>query len=541
VRFLKTVSLLILLAGTSVQSYGQQDKSLIISDLWLEEMIIPQFPAFHSGVTAHYDGKWLIMGGRTNGMHGFYPPFAFPTGGRQESVYVVDPEAGSVWSADISGLDSLVREQLGSSNMQFAQNGDKLYIAGGYGYKESIDDYTTFPYLTSVNMPMLMDSVIAGGNINTAFRSVIDSTMAVTGGRMGRIGDRYFLVFGHYFHHRYSVADLGSFIQKYTYQIRMFDIQDDDTLLAAVNKQVITDSVNFRRRDFNMTPFKEGTEKGFYAWSGVFRDSVDLPHYNPIRIKSDGSYAVLPFEQKLAHYHSGSFSMKIDNPGYYTYKDAHVFLGGMAEYYPDSGYALVQDSLVPFTKNFSSVQISGDQIVEQKAGLLPWPTPECGLFFPNEIRNSFLEFEGTNMEFIPNLTYYDAETGVINYSHNWPNVNQPVGYLVGGIISAGRNIADMNDPSLSFASNKVYKVFYETKLCSNIQEYSTAILQVYPNPATDYIQARTDEAITRWEVTDLSGKTVLSRNAAGQSLYVGNLAPGTYLLGIITGQNTYRR
>lgn len=531
------VSVLALFIGVQIQSYCQQ-ASLAFSDLWLEEVMIPQFPAFHSGVTAHHDGKWLIMGGRTNGMHGFYPPFAFPTNGRQELVYVVDPEAGSIWSADISGLDSLAREQLGSSNMQFAQKDDKLYITGGYGYKESIDDYTTFPYLTSVNMPMLMDSVIAGGDISSAFRSVIDSTMAVTGGRMGRIGDRYFLVFGHYFHHRYSVADLGSFIQKYTYQIRMFDIQDDSVQLAAINKQMVTDSANFRRRDFNMTPFEEGAEKGFYAWSGVFRDSVDLPHYNPIRITSDGSYAVIPFEQKLAHYHSAAISLKTDAM-IEASNLMHVFLGGTAEYYLDNNEFIVQDSLVPFTKVFSSVQVYPTGLDELKAGIINWRFKGCGQFNPNQIRYEFNGYEGTNMEFIPNSQLTDEETGVVEFNLQFEN---PIllGYAVGGIISTGPNIADMNDPSLSFASDKVYKVFFDVKVCGNINEYSTATLQVFPNPTADYIQAQTDEMVIRWEVTDLSGKTVLSQNAAGQSLYVGNLASGTYLLRITTQQNAYR-
>ncbi|MCG9912165.1 MAG: T9SS type A sorting domain-containing protein [Flavobacteriales bacterium] len=525
--------------GISLHTYGQSALPFSYFDLWLEEVTIPQFPAFHSGVTAHHDGKWLIMGGRTNGMHGFYPPFAFPTNGRQELVYVVDPEAGSIWSADISGLDSLAREQLGSSNMQFAQKDDKLYITGGYGYKESIDDYTTFPYLTSVNMPMLMDSVIAGGDISSAFRSVIDSTMAVTGGRMGRIGDRYFLVFGHYFHHRYSVADLGSFIQKYTYQIRMFDIQDDAVQLAAINKQVVTDSANFRRRDFNMTPFEEGTEKGFYAWSGVFRDSVDLPYYNPIRITSDGSYEVLPFEQKLAHYHSGSLSISLEN-SFLSSDKMHVFFGGMAEYYPDEFENLIQDSLVPFIKQISSVQVYSDGLVEHYNGVNFSTQDYCGTYAPNQIRFAFEEFEGSNMEFIPNPQYMNEETGVMNYELDFQNPTLNIGYMVGGIISTGRNIADMNDPSLSFASNKVYKVFAEVKNCGNISEYSTATMQVFPNPSTDFIQAQTDEPVTRWDVTDLSGKTVLSQNAAGQSLYVGNLASGTYLLHITTQQNAYR-
>lgn len=515
--------------------YAQPAVSLRIADLWLEEMTIPGFPAFHSGAVGHHDGKWIIMAGRTNGMHGFYPPFAFPGNGRQLNVYVVDPVQGSVWSVPNDDIADLrIREQLSSSNMQFAQKGDKLYITGGYGYMGAIDDFTTFPYLTAADMGCLTDSVIAGGDINPCFRITEDSLFAVAGGRMGRIADRYFLVFGHYFHHRYSVADLGSFIQHYTYQIRMFDITDNDTAFGPANLQVKTDSANFRRRDFNMTPFEEGNEKGFYAWSGVFRDSVDLPHYRPVRIKSDGTYQVLPVEQYLSHYHSASFSLITYRPGDYGSGPMHVFLGGMAEYYPDQNNQLVQDSLVPFTKQFSSVQ--GDsyfgELTEYYQGVTPWAGDPCNVFNPGEIRYAFPDYEGTNAEFIPNPALVSEQTGVVfDTLLFWSAPKALLGYVVGGIISTGPNIADMNDPSLSFASDRIYKVYYEMKACADMNESAASQVKIFPNPASENIRVDTDEDLKTLVITDAAGKIVRSQTGnVSHLLHVGDLAPGVYFL-----------
>jgi hypothetical protein len=506
--------------------------SLRIADLWLEEITIPGFPAFHSGVVGHHDGKWIIMAGRTNGMHGFYPPFAFPGNGQQLNVYVVDPAQGNIWSVPNDGItDSRIREQLSSSNMQFAQKNDKLYITGGYGYMNAIDDFTTFPYLTSADMGCLTDSVIAGGDINPCFKITEDSLFAVAGGRMGRIDDRYFLVFGHYFHHRYSVADLGSFIQRYTYQIRMFDITDDGSVLAPSNVQVVTDSANFRRRDFNMTPFEEENEKGFYAWSGVFRDSVDLPHYTPVRIKSDGSYQVLPFEQKLAHYHSGSFSFKTNSPGDLGSNNMHVFLGGMAEYQTNSNNQLFQDSLVPFTKQFSSVQGTGQAMNELYHGVTPYPEIYCNYFQPGQIRFAFNEYEGTNAEFIPNPDLVSEQTGVVIDTELFNGSVVLVGHVVGGIRSTGPNIADMNDPSLSFASDRIYKVFYQMQVCTDMEESSPDQLKIFPNPAVETIRIDTEEELKTVEITDATGKTVRSQTGnVSHLIYVGDLAPGVYFL-----------
>jgi hypothetical protein len=519
--------------------------SLRIADLWLEETNIPGFPAFHSGAVGQHEGKWIIMAGRTNGMHGFYPPFAFPGNGRQLNVYVVDPEEGNIWSVPNDGItDVRIREQLSSSNMQFAQRNDKLYITGGYGYMNAIDDFTTFPYLTSADMGCLTDSVIAGGDINSCFNVTEDSLFAVAGGRMGRIDERYFLVFGHYFHHRYSVADLGSFIQRYTFQIRMFDLADSNSVFEPQNVQVVTDSVNFRRRDFNMTPFEEGNEKGFYAWSGVFRDSVDLPHYTPVRIKSDGTYEVLPFEQKLAHYHSGSFSFKTNSPGDMGGQNMHVFLGGMAEYYPDQNNQISQDSLVPFTKQFSSVQkntFSGE-ISEYYHGVILYPEDYCNYFQPGQIRFAFNEYEGTNAEFIPNPDLVSEQTGVVlDTSIFLSETPLLLGYVIGGIHSTGPNIADMNDPSLSFASDRIYKVYYTMRTCADIKESAVSRVGLFPNPTSETIRVDTDDELKTLIITDAAGKTV--RSQAGQIayvLYVGDLAPGVYFLQAQTNEKALR-
>lgn len=530
----------LLLLLSALAPAGAYAQLLLMPEIWVKSITLPGFPAFHSGVVAEHDGKWFMMGGRTNGMHGFYPPFAFPGNGRQDRIYVVDPDDGSVWSSGIDGLDTLVREQLSSSNMQFSEYNGRLYIVGGYGYHEAIDDFTTFPYLTSVNLDALRDSVIGGGDLNACFHTVIDSGMAVAGGRLGRVDDRFFLACGHYFHHRYSSADLGDFIQRYTYQVRMFDILDSAGSLSAENKTTVTDSVLFRRRDFSMTAYSEGGGKGLIVWSGVFRDSVDLPHYKPIRIHADGTYETIPLDQKMAHYQTGAMSLKGTNgqsfpPGS---QNLHFFFGGMAEYYLDSLSNVVQDSLVPFVKTFSSVHLGSAAPQENYFGILP-VAYDYGGMDPDHIRYAFEGFEGTNMEFIPNRQYLAAGVEVLEID---PYAGTPVklGYLVGGIESTGRNIADMNDPSLSFASGKIYEVYYRSTMTGGIDENTAHAVRVYPNPATDRINVQVDGPVQRWEVVDVAGKALVAGTGAGnQSLDVSALKTGAYFLKVFTTDRVY--
>ncbi len=79
-----------------------------------------------------HDGKWLIIGGRLDGLHRRQPFASFSKDGHNNQLIVVDPEAKQNWSASLSSLPEEMQEQLSSTNMEFYQEGDYLYLAGGY-------------------------------------------------------------------------------------------------------------------------------------------------------------------------------------------------------------------------------------------------------------------------------------------------------------------------------------------------------------------------------------------------------------------------
>ena len=56
----------------------------------LEQVNIPGSPKIHSFAFAD-DGKWLFIGGRINGMHGFDAATAFPKQFSNTNIFVVDP------------------------------------------------------------------------------------------------------------------------------------------------------------------------------------------------------------------------------------------------------------------------------------------------------------------------------------------------------------------------------------------------------------------------------------------------------------------
>jgi len=486
----------------------------------LQELAIPSFPAFHSGAVGSHDGKWIIIGGRTNGLHGFYPPFAFPANGVQNRIYVADPVAGSVWSSDMDALPQPLQEQLKSSNMQACVNGGKMYISGGYGYSATVDDYVTFPYLTEVDMPALIQAVVAGTSPAAAFKYTNHPQMAVTGGRMSVLNNRFYLFFGHKFTGRYSTTPGANFDQTYSYQLRMFNVGALPDSIEITNYSAITDSSHFRRRDLNVTPYKRngagGTDTlGFMAWSGVFKADVDRPHTDQVFIRPDGGYSVIPIEQKYNQYHSAFVPVR----AYGASGVSVIFFGGMAE---NKVNTTAVDTLVPFVKNAAI-------ITEANGGFGEFGSPD-----------TLSGYWGTNAEFIPTDEFLDAQTGILEMNIGFCFTPKLLGYIIGGIESTGPNISSSNDPSLSLASAKIYKVYAEM-LCEDVQEYNIASVSVYPNPTADAIRVKAEQSVVRWEVMDITGKIMLQQKGNDtHTLDVSMLQPGTYFVKIFTAGNMLR-
>ncbi|MEO8068951.1 MAG: hypothetical protein ABI599_14735 [Flavobacteriales bacterium] len=277
-------------------------------DVVLQEITVPGMPGLHSFAWGQHADQWFLIGGRTDGLHRRQPPFAFLAADNNTSAYVVDPVTLQVWSAPIPSLPQAMIEQLQSTNMEFEQRGNTLYCVGGYGYSPTALDHITYPNLTAIDLPGVMDAIRNAQPIAAHFRQITDTRLEVTGGQMRLIGDRFYLVGGQRFIGRYNPMgpDFGpGFIQEYSNAIRRFDIDDDGVNLALADYWTHVDTVNLHRRDYNMLPqvFPDGSE-GLTVFSGVFQYASDVPWLNTVDIV-DTNYTVVPvFEQLLNQYHT---------------------------------------------------------------------------------------------------------------------------------------------------------------------------------------------------------------------------------------------
>ena len=405
-------------------------------DVVLTPVTVSSLPGLHSYAFGQHNGKWLIIGGRKDGIHARQPFNAFPGAQNNTDLYVVDIATQQTWSASVNTLPTGLKEQLQSTNMNFYQDGDTLYIIGGYAFSATENDHKTFNNLTSVDVPNLINAIVAGTPITAYFKQISNDVFAITGGQLAKIGTTFYLIGGHRFDGRYNPMNNPTFTQTYSNAIRKFSITNSGTTLSYSNYQEISDPVHLHRRDYNLVPqvFPNG-ELGYTISAGVFQVAVDLPFLYPIDVKESGYFPHTNFNQYLSNYHSGKVGLYDA-----TLNQMHnLYFGGMSQFYYQ-GPTLVQDNTVPFVSTISRVSrnANGD-LYEYK--------------LPIEMPN----LKGSGAEFIPNKTLPHYSNEVVQLSNITAN-EVVIGHLFGGIQSSSTSAFTNNQTGLTAADPTVYEV-----------------------------------------------------------------------------------
>lgn len=304
--------------------YTQSATGVVPYDVRLEPVDVskPPFygaPKLQSFVIAQSSSgnEWLLVGGRINGFHGFAPPDDpdFSYANANTKIWVIDLDtAPHVSSYDLNKLPANllpVRDQLSSTNMQGYQDGNTLYLSGGYGTNYGgTGNLVTYSMLTAINVDKMIQAVSAGRAADVpgqiSFSNDKTARLQVTGGEMLKLGDYFYLVMGQSFNGQYtpcvapSTPPAPPCQQVYTDQIRRFKITRDaagnpviDDNAAAPSYWAFQDSANFHRRDLNVTPtiLADGTE-GIAAYSGVFtppdpnNPDANMPWRYPVYISA---------------------------------------------------------------------------------------------------------------------------------------------------------------------------------------------------------------------------------------------------------------
>jgi hypothetical protein len=409
--------------------------------LRIDVVPMPSVPSIQSGDYAQAGGKWLVIGGRTNGLHGFDPTGQtnFPRRFQNNTIYVIDPGTGQIWSEPWSatGLPASVTTPLSSTDQNFYQSGDRLYAIGGYSLDPATNRFHTYDTLTAISVSGLINAVINHGNVGAQLKQIHDPRLRNTGGTLATLGNRAYLVFGQDFEGGYngSTAD-GS--QVYTDEVRSFRLVDKGNILAITDYKSQRDPVNFRRRDYNLAPvvFPNG-QRGLAALGGVFTPDGN-GFRNPIVIGPDGFARVnTRYQQYFSQYTSALVPLfDARNASMAT-----VLFGGIGLYHYDfTTGTLTADTNLPFVNDVTSFVHRADGSNQE-------------FIMPSQLPAKL----GTEAAFF-------ASPGLPMYSNGVVKLDQlhgptTLGYIYGGIFSSVANTFPPADPSTSTtASNLVLKV-----------------------------------------------------------------------------------
>lgn len=408
----------------------------------LEPLLMNDVSGLQAYAFGQYDGKWLLVGGRLDGLHKRQPFAAFNVEGNNNQIVVIDPILKKKWQASINTLPINIQEQLSSTNMEFYQDGKFLYIIGGYGFNRSSSTKATFDYITAIDVPAVIDAVISNNVTKNHFRQRRDSAFAVSGGQLKKINGSYYLIGGNKFDGNYNPMGHRTYTQAYTNSIRKFQISDNGIDFKIIHLKTFTDTANLHRRDFNAAPqiFPNRAE-GITAFSGVFKTESNLPYLNAVDIDSVGYSVNQQFVQLFNHYHCAVlpiYSQK--NNRMYT-----LFFGGIAQFYDSSGVTIKDDN-IPFVKTIAMI------VRDEKGNLTEYKMP---IEMPSYI--------GASAEFIPNELIQQYLNGVIKMDE-LKSSPVLVGYIYGGISSKYPNAFFSNDSQATSASSQIFKVYLEIKL-----------------------------------------------------------------------------
>lgn len=463
---------------------------------------VPALQSFARAVGSN--GQWLIVTGRTNGLHTFPtsvngapPANAFPPAQANTRFWVIDVVQQKVWSAPVP--IGAIGDSLSVTNAEYAQSGDTLYVFGGYGQQASTGQMMTFPTITAIPVDETIAAVIAGTPLPVGIQQIntwYDCTIAaaplvcnaailsgsaalaepylsstgpyyagVAGGGMEMIGPIYWMVFGQNFQGLYSAdpGDMGNFPKQQIYMQQLAGLwigTIGGNLAAAVMNVVQADpnpsgnppTAQWHRRDLNVVPgIDENGDAMLSAYGGVFIPGQIAAFQQPIHITATtidipGTKVSIPLEVSttLDPYLQLFSQYECATMKLYSASagtNQTVFFGGIGLYYINMHNTLQMDTGLPFVNTLSVLATQGTRVLGEVYASTPLPA-----------------FIGANATFIPNPAV-PRQTGEI-IALDKITTSTLAGWLYGGILSTQTQTPQGQETTQATqASNAIYEVW----------------------------------------------------------------------------------
>ncbi|HSN39307.1 MAG TPA: hypothetical protein VLT92_03860, partial [Burkholderiales bacterium] len=499
-------------------------------------------PTLQSFSAAQLNGDWIMLGGRSNGLHGF--TFSgttnFPPADQNHTVWIVDPVTKQSWSRSLdgSGLPVALIDALSSTAQESMQSGGTLYVVGGYGFDTTANGFLTYDTLTSIDLAGLTAWVKGSSSapaLTSIFRSIHDPSLQVTGGELSQVDGRAMLVFGQNFDGDYNPGANGH----YTDQVRSFDIVDTANSLSITNLSASPnpgDESIYRRRDYNLIdimhsdPTTGALSEGVVALGGVFTDTGGAWTV-PVTIGADGvphmadPNAADTLKMGLNLYSSASFSTfsQVTGVNYAT-----LFGGISGGTFDPATRTFTADPELPFNNVITTIVIDQNGKMTQDLMTTEFPTILSQSVNPG---NQLLFGASSRFFAAPGIPQFD--NGVIDLDSVMAEATADsvtLGYVFGGIAST---LPNTNSTADSMASNTVFTVTIDLPQLIDVNTAGTTTSGtddvgrrlLIENAGADYVISSGSTVLAYGGGMVQSGMFTVNGTFLGRSLLVG--ADGT--------------
>ena len=302
----------------------------------------PGAPRLQSFSFAQWKGRWVFIGGRISGYHAVGGGSAeFLKADANRDVWVIDTtvkpaKTYHVPVAQIPARFAVVRAQWASTGQLYFQDGEQLYICGGYGEDEN-GKWSTFDAVSRVSVPALVEGVMHGRIPVESISFGRSPLVQSAGGGLTKLPDGYFyLVMGHSFHGSYTAFEgrqeknAPEASQTYLDEIRKLSVKPmPDGSLGVALVEKFHDEMEFHRRDLNVAQFLSPAGLGFAAYGGVFTPETQLSYSKPVYVHPGSRpFVDSAFDQKMNAYTSAVLLMYSE-----TTKTMYTtFFGGISRF-----------------------------------------------------------------------------------------------------------------------------------------------------------------------------------------------------------------
>lgn len=426
-------------------------------------------PALHSFGFGTTDSCWLMVGGRTNGFHGFGNDQNFPAKKANLYIYAYNTYTQVLDSMSIDVFDSTLRLQFAATNMPSRQVGNYLYMAGGYGKVNDDTLYTswqTHGILSRIDVPRMIRAIQSPGHDDStqsaAYLAAVDSmraavvyltnpAMASTGGELFKMDDgNFYLCVGHNFTGAYSSNNAT---QVYLDEVRVFSLTETENSIAIAGAiDSITDGLNdtvtqFHRRDLVVAPnvMPGGNTYGISIYGGVFTYTSGCPSCNggnpfrnPIYITpgANPAYTVDNSYRQMSNIYSAPNLQMYDSKEDMMFTTIFGGLGDTTVPNGDSASFSTQILTVARNKNMQS------SAIYNPTGMPTWVGSEGIFVLANDVP-----------------LYNNNVHDIIDFN-KLKKGKQLLGYIYGGILSDNVGWSSGNP---TIASCTVYKVYVDVE------------------------------------------------------------------------------